>query len=286
MSAEPKLLGQGMEGAVYEIDESWVRKVWFAGSVPALRRTAAFYEALAAKALSFAVPHIAEISVVGGQVVTVERRLPGSTLPADAPLDVVVGILAELAAVGELAPARELAVLGGETPLHHPGEAFPVALARVAADRLEQFRPVLNDAVGNLEAKAAALLERLPEVDTGRRSVVHGDLFPANVLVGAAGRPSAVLDWGFLTTEGDPAFDAAVTAAIFDMYGPEALATERRLLARMSERFGYAPRTLLVYRAAYSLITANAYSADGKDGHFAWCVTALNRDDVTRALLG
>ncbi|MEU1250691.1 hypothetical protein ACWD8I_17725 [Micromonospora arida] len=34
-----------------------------------------------------------------------------------------------------------------------------------------------------------------------------------------SGRPNAVLDWGFLTTEGDPVFDAAVTAAIFDAQG-------------------------------------------------------------------
>lgn len=54
---------------------------------------------------------------------------------------------------------------------------------------------------------------------------------------------------GRLTTEGDPAFDAAVAAA-------------------------------------YSLITANAYDPAGRDGHFAWCVTALNRADITRALLG
>ncbi|WP_281903969.1 hypothetical protein [Phytohabitans aurantiacus] len=32
-----------------------------------------------------------------------------------------------------------------------------------------------------------------------------------------------MLDWRFLTTEGDPAFDAAVAASNFDMYGPEAL---------------------------------------------------------------
>ncbi|MFE4499758.1 hypothetical protein ACFRFQ_07820 [Rhodococcus sp. NPDC056743] len=41
-----------------------------------------------------------------------------------------------------------------------------------------------------------------------------------------------------------------------------------------------------MYRAAYSLITVNAYDADGSDGHFAWCVAALNRPGVARALLG
>lgn len=41
-----------------------------------------------------------------------------------------------------------------------------------------------------------------------------------------AGRPVAVLDFGFCTTAGDPAFEAAVTAAVWDMYGPDADVTQ------------------------------------------------------------
>ncbi|HJT76890.1 MAG TPA: phosphoenolpyruvate--protein phosphotransferase, partial [Gemmataceae bacterium] len=44
-------------------------------------------------------------------------------------------------------------------------------------------------------------------------TVVHGDLFGENVLVDHAGRPTAVLDFGFLSGAGDARFDAAVTAA-------------------------------------------------------------------------
>ncbi|MEJ3742628.1 hypothetical protein WEI85_04950 [Actinomycetes bacterium KLBMP 9797] len=54
----------------------------------------------------------------------------------------------------------------------------------------------------------------------------------------------------------------------------------------MGERMGYDPTAMLVYRAAYSLITANADDPAGKDGHFAWCAAALNRRDITTALLG
>lgn len=162
---------------------------------------------------------------------------------------------------------------------------FPDALNALAQRRLARFRTVLDAAVDELDRKAAALTRRLHQIGTGRHAVVHGDMVPANVLVDPAGRPTAVLDWGFLTTEGDPAFDAAVAASLFDMYGDEALATELELYRRVEKQFGYDRSALLVYRAAYSLITANAYDAEGADGHFAWCVAGLNRPDVVEALL-
>jgi len=291
----PKLLGEGMEGAVYELDQSFVVKLWFGGSAEALRRVAVFYDALDAKSFTFSAPRIAQVHTVEDRLITIERRLAGTTLSAAAaagtvrPDDayaMVVDLVAELAGCGTLPVGRDLAVLGEQVPLFAAGEEFPAALARLAGRRVERFWPVLSRAVAGLEAKAAALTGRLREVDTGRRAAIHGDLYPGNMLIDGAGKLSAVLDWGFLTTEGDPAFDAAITAAIFDMYGPDAPRIEQNLLERMEERLGYDHDTMLVYRAAYSLITANAYDPAGTDGHFAWCAAALNRADVTRALLG
>lgn len=279
---EPRLLGEGMEGAVYEIDAFRVAKIWYDGSAEGLRRTAAFYAALE---LPFAVPSILEIRQSGAHVVTVERRLHGTTRRDPGDVEQVLAALIEAGAgagagaedgAGAFAEAAELPMLGEP----------PTTLGRLAERRLERFRPVLAREVERLDEKAAALLARLPEVDSGRRAVIHGDLVPQNILVDDAGRVSAVLDWGFLTTVGDPAFDAAVAAAVFDMYGPGAAAAERDLTRRFEERFGYTHEAMLVYRAAYSLITANAYDPQGNDGHFAWCVAGLNRADITRTLLG
>jgi aminoglycoside phosphotransferase (APT) family kinase protein len=287
----PQLLGEGMEGAVYTVDDTRVAKMWFAGSTDGLRRTTAFYDALAATGLTFAVPQVEQVDTVDGWTVSIERRLSGATLAtstvsrADA-YAIVVGVTAELAATGGLPAARDLVVLDEDAPLYAGAEDFPAALAALAARRVARFRPVLSAAVDLFDAKAAALAGRLRDVDSGRRAVIHGDLVLPNILVDEAGRASAVLDWGFLSTEGDPAFEAAVTAAIFDMYGPRAQRTEQELLELMRERMGYDHPALLVYRAAYSLITANAFDPAGRDGHFAWCVEALNRPAVTRALLG
>jgi aminoglycoside phosphotransferase (APT) family kinase protein len=87
----------------------------------------------------------------------------------------------------------------------------------------------------------------------------------------------AVLDFGFLTTAGDPRFDAAIAAAVMNMYGPHAQAITDALTARLARDLGYPADVLLTYRAAYAVATANAFTPDGSDGHFAWCIGQLRR---------
>lgn len=195
-------------------------------------------------------------------------------------------MLAELAGSGPLPEGRVLSVMDEDISLYDAAEDFPEALGALAERRLARFRQVLDPAVEELDKKIDALRGRLREIDSGQRSVIHGDLIPDNILVNDNGAPIAVLDWGFFTTEGDPVFDAAVAASIFDMYSESALDTELGLYKQIEERLGYPREALLVYRAAYSLITANAYDAGGRDGHFAWCAAALNRPDVIQAVLG
>jgi hypothetical protein len=93
-----------------------------------------------------------------------------------------------------------------------------------------------------------------------------------------------VLDFGFLTTAGDPRFDAAITASIMNMYGPHALSITQDLTAHFARHLGYSAEVLLAYQAAYAVATSNAFTEDGSDGHFAWCISQLRRDDVSEAL--
>ncbi|WP_080678616.1 phosphotransferase family protein [Rhodococcus pyridinivorans] len=292
--AGPRLLGQGMEGAVYAIGRNRIAKIWFDESEASLQRLRRFYNALAATSFRFEIPRIHEIHRVEGRCVTIEQRLAGTSLAdlvetghvgLDDARSTLVDALAELAGNGALPAARTLPVMDESAPLYEGSEDFSNALADVAERRLARFRRTLDSAVEELDKKVVALRARLHEVDSRRRSVIHGDLIPGNILIGEARTPTAVLDWGFFTTEGDPAFDGAVAASLFDMYGDGALNTELDLYAQLEDRLGYERETLLVYRAAYSLITANAYDAGGNDGHFAWCVGALNRPDVVDALL-
>ncbi|WP_240500923.1 phosphotransferase [Streptomyces albus] len=108
-------------------------------------------------------------------------------------------------------------------------------------------------------------------------TAVHGDLVPPNIHVDSAGRPVAVLDFGFFTTAGDPAFEAAVTAAVWDMYGPHAEHHTAELTGLFAAVLGHDAEVMALYRTAYALCTYDLFGTDGTDGHFRWCAALLNR---------
>lgn len=92
-----------------------------------------------------------------------------------------------------------------------------------------------------------------------------------------------MLDFGFYTTAGDPAFEAAVTAAVWDMYGPYAQEHTAELTRVFAQELGYAPAVLTVYQAAYALTTYDLFGLDDSDGHFRWCAELLCHNTVFNA---
>jgi aminoglycoside phosphotransferase (APT) family kinase protein len=104
--------------------------------------------------------------------------------------------------------------------------------------------------------------------------LVHGDLGPVHVLL-EGGRPVGLLDFGYVSTVGDPAFDAAVAACLQDMFGPRAAAATAALDEATTSRFGYDPDVLVLYRAAYGLVTASCLA--GHPGrHVDWCLDLVS----------
>jgi hypothetical protein len=287
-------LASGMEGAVYRLGDDLVAKVWEHKGRAELAALGDFYEQLAVAGLDFATPRFLELWAVDGVQVTIERMLPGKPLDSVCPpgtppgpraVDCMVEALGGLRCAGELAAARTLPVLGESAPMWDGVESWPAALLGLVERRLARGGDLLRARLPAFDA----LLERLRDLIAGLPSdglcALHGDLIPANVLVDEDLRPLAVLDFGFLTTVGDPFFDLAVTASVFDMYGPHARRTEAAIDRAAAGRFGLAPERLALYRAAYAIATASVYAPGGEDGHFRWCVEMLRREDIV-ALLG
>jgi aminoglycoside phosphotransferase (APT) family kinase protein len=211
---------------------------------------------------------------------------PDDTAPEPAAARCVIDILHGLRGVAATASMRELAVLDETRPFRAGPDGFTGALRGLLQRRAGQFGPVLRSRVPGFDALHERLRQRLGELEAVPDTVIHGDLFPGNILADASGRPLAVLDFGFLTTAGDPRFDAAIAACILNMYAPGARAITRALTALTAAELGYPVEVLLVYQAAYAVATANAFTADGSDGHFAWCAAQLARDEIAAALRG
>lgn len=291
-AAEP--LGAGVEGAVYRLGDGTVAKVWGSRRPAGLRLLQAFYADVAAAPLPFATPVIISVDEVDGKAVTIEQELTGTPLDQQldprsaeiphAALDTILAILTGLAAIPATAAMRRMPVLDETEPFRADGDDFPLALKRLLERRTARSGTVLRARVPDFDRRYDAIRTALDALDRRPDTVLHGDLVTGNIFVHPSGRPSAVLDFGFLSGAGDPRFDAAVTAAIIDMYGPHAAAITESLTDRLATELGHSPDVLRLYRAAYAIATSNAFTTDGSDGHFHWCIDQLTAPRTTTAL--
>lgn len=289
-----KALAAGVEGAIYDLGRGLIAKVWRERAAIDLERMQRFYADVAAVGLPFATPEIIEIQQVDGTSVTYERKLPGAPLQTRlgvndreigaAAARCVVEVLSALATVPATSSMRELAVLDEDQPLWSGIQDFRAAMIGLLGRRVARFGDVIRDRLPDFDCRYRALRNRVVTISPFPDAVVHGDLFGGNILVGHDVRPVAVLDFGFLTTAGDPRLDAAITASVMNMYGPHAPSITRDMTTRLARELGYPAEVLLIYQACYAVATSNAFTPDGSDGHFAWCMAQLGRGDITEAL--
>lgn len=287
----PVILGAGMEGTVVELADGSIVKVWYRRVASELLTLKTFYDAVGAADLPFAVPKVLDVIPLADRCATLEMKLvgqplwrkPGASPPLDAPhVDAVVSVLTALAGTEPTPNMAILPILQGEAAFG-AGTPFGSSLAALVESRVAKNEASLGARLADLDDLVSAVTGHVAHLAPASPALVHGDLVPGNVLVHNE-RPTALLDFGFMSTIGDPAFDAAIAASIYDMYGPAAAQSEARLDEAIRYQFGYERARLAIYRAAYAFITANCFSPSGSDGHFNWCVHMLRRPEVREVL--
>jgi len=286
-------LGAGMEGTVIALSSDEVAKVWHRRDRADLVGLVRFGAALGQASVPFRTSRAKELLEGEGPPVTIEQRVHGRPLRLDNLVDPPVVSDNEARLIGDalagLSRGNEpglvvLPILPGE-PSFENDSSFALNLADLAQRRFTDHSALLRRRIGDIEQLVGALLVRLRMLPTVRPpSLIHGDLIPANVLV-EDDQVAGVVDFGFMTTMGDPEFDAAITASIFDMYGTNGRESESVLSSIFLQRFGHDPVRYCLYRATYAVITNSLFGADDTDGHFRWCAAMLEREDIRDAIL-
>lgn len=288
-------IGAGVEGVVYRLGEGRVAKVWNSRPPVDFELIRQVCADIARRPLPFSTPEIFDVEDREGVLVTYERELPGVSMRVDSALtayerelptrdcDALLAVLRGLAAVPGTDAMRQLTVQGDDRPLWRDHDCFRNALAALVARAAARHGSALAAYVSDFDAGVERTQRALRSLPDAPVTAVHGDLVPPNIHIDAAGRPVAVLDFGFYTTAGDPAFEAAITAAIWDMYGPHAEEHTTELTRLFAHELGYAPATLTTYQAAYALTTYDLFGLDDREGHFRWCAEQLRRNAVFNA---
>jgi aminoglycoside phosphotransferase (APT) family kinase protein len=280
---ERALIGEGLESRVYALSDELVLRLARSASAhaPDQKRLKAFLDGLAGH-LPFATPKIVELGPKG--LWRVEHRLPGEQLLArlrrvsddrrDQALRHYVEACETMAAVhfDHLPYGHILAHAPVTAPDWH---AF---LRETLSHFVSRNRLTIAHEVGDpyrLAEHAADMLVDLPVHPP--KSLVHGDYFPGNVLVGLDLTVTALVDFGIYTVVGDPILDLAVACQTLEFIAETAAQDARFVRDLVVERHGEAIIPALRFYRAW-LAFSMADPANGKPPYprmFAWAITML-----------
>ncbi|GHO88836.1 phosphotransferase family protein [Dictyobacter formicarum] len=289
----PEFVAAGMEGFVFAVGNDMLAKVWLHKTEAEVQLLATFYAQLREQLLPFATPLIHNVfSTSQGYIISIEERLAGVPLKGMLERDpdnirlrqqgmaATVGVVTALASVEDLPAARELALMGEPSSWDYHA-SWGAILGELVEKRARRYQTILERAVYNFESKLTTVIAELNTLHIPRTGIIHGDICPENILIDPASMaPIGLLDFGFLTTAGDPCFDAVLATLFFDMYSPHAHEARQELRTMLANASDPGPRInqlYPLYAAAYALAGSNAYSEDGQDGHFQWCIDILNQ---------
>ena len=278
-------LGRGGEANVFALDPERVLRLHRSSDPAAgaryVRRIGALYDRLDRDAVPFALPQVLEVHEEDVSW-SIERRLAGR------PLDEGLGTLADderrRAIDGYVDGAAAFATLG--VPAGYGdgcGELFTVEglhadrWGDLLAARLELQHQigasVVRAHVPDIDRAAERIIATAREELAHGRTLVHGDYFPGNVLLGDDLRISAVLDLGWLTVVGDPTHDVRSAVAFWAVRPWSRPGDDEALLAAAQRHLGPDAADLIARTRRFEQLR---FAFVAEDSHLhAWCIDGL-----------
>ncbi len=207
------LLGSGWESTIYALGATQILRIPRpeAGSEDQVRARAAFTANL--PPLPFAVPRVREISRIDGQLYVIEDRIAGQSMAALLPTlsgeRRATALRTYLAAAEAMSVATVPGEAFGDLLLDQPRRCDRWSDYLTARVRKAAEGDVLVAAVPGLAGIVERFNARLDAIPDPAPCIVHGDIWPPNVMMNDALEVTGLIDFSFTTRIGDHVMDLA-----------------------------------------------------------------------------
>ncbi len=258
----PIFLGAGEDAWAFALSDTEAIRIFPHASQDFVSELVRLYERLQGHSFSFQCPRIHEVRVHEGIVYTIEARLPGRPMgefcrqvDGEARRRVLRNYLGALRELGEVEIGdRDFGGLSASAVWPTAG-TWKEFLRRGLETSWRQVGLQLSDGLPDLR-RIVSRLEILIEerMDWDRKSLVHGDAYPGNVLVDDDGEVATILDFGRYSLVGDPRLDVAIAIELTEMAGgfsPEDTEFLRGLIEEDPAAAAYRAWTAIVLAAVY-----------------------------------
>ncbi len=210
---EADLIGSGWESTIYALGPDRILRIPRpgVGSEKQVRALAAFTERL--PKLPFAVPRVLEISRIDGALYLIQERIAGQSmaamLPALSEARREAALRAYLAAAEAMSAATVPGEVFGDLLLDQPRRCDHWSDYLTGRVRVAAGDPVLAAAVPGLAGIADRFCARLQAIPDPVPCIVHGDIWPPNVMMNDDLQVTGLIDFSFTTRIGDHVMDLA-----------------------------------------------------------------------------
>ncbi len=281
-------ISSGMEGSVYMlVPNKLIAKVWTNKCIEDLIHLKLFFDENFSSIKAVKTPVIHEIQCINGTLISLENYIEGTSLEDLLIIsDFDTYKLAQSTIINALYVLSEITidknsicfrVFDETTSFWKTHTTWKDAMMDLVCTRVLRFKHLLCHNVVELEELLLKVACFLQSRNTATMGLIHGDLCPCNIMVDNNFNLTGILDFGFLTLYGDLAFDVAICAATFNMYGNNADEIENIMTFNLCDYFGYDINVINRYKVIYALLSSNAYSLDKEDGHYQWCIKMINK---------
>ena len=297
------LFADGAEAEVYVRDEQTLLKLYTGGEdrVARLRILRDFYAGIARSDVPL--PAIQDIRVFPDEEIigVIETRLNGR--PLEDTIDHLQGddleraenlYLDALFHVGTIQitePPTQYRLFDESKASDRGRGRFEAYYALCLREKLKVVSPFFASFDARFPAMSKALVEAIETQPDAPLSIVHGDLFPGNILVNETlDCVEGVIDFGMSTLFGNSLIDVASGFGYYRMYASNRNGIRAALLPKVLERLPNEEHPLFFqFLLANAILTSNLYTTnpDPRDnGHFQWALNILSEEEYWQRALG